>query len=93
MLSLIKLLFVVAIRLFRLRRDLLLENLALHHQLAILKEKRPVPRFASPDKFFWMLLRRFWPKWKQALILMQPETVVRWHGGGKPYMGCAAHPW
>ncbi len=29
-----------------------------------------------------MILRRFWSPWKQALILVQPETVVRWHRAG-----------
>ncbi len=28
------------------------------------------------------MLRRFWPGWKQALILVQPETVVPWHRAG-----------
>ncbi len=28
------------------------------------------------------MLRRLWPGWKRALILIQPETVVRWHWVG-----------
>src|ERR1700726_442537 len=28
------------------------------------------------------MLRRLWPGWKRALILVQPETVVRWHREG-----------
>jgi hypothetical protein len=28
------------------------------------------------------MLRRLWPGWKQVLILVQPETVVRWHPAG-----------
>ena len=68
-------------QLLRSRRDLLLENLALHQQLAILKKKRPVPRLAPQDKLFWVAIRQLWPGWKRALILVQPETVVRWHPG------------
>ena len=64
------------------RRDLLLENLALRQQLAVLKARHPQPRFAAPDKLFWVLLRGLWPGWKQALVLMQPETVVGWHRAG-----------
>src|ERR1035438_4536074 len=64
------------------RRDLALENLALRQQLAVLKHRRPQPRFAPPDKIFWVILRRLWPGWKVALILVQPETVVRWHRAG-----------
>jgi putative transposase len=76
---LLSLLSALAARLFRCRRDLLLENLALRQQLAVLKVRHPQPRFAASDKLFWVMLCRLWPGWKQALILVQPETVVRWH--------------
>src|SRR5260370_42273452 len=82
MLRMLTLLCIFATRLFRSRRDLLLENLTLHQQLAVLKQKRPVPRLAPQDKFFWVAMRRLWPGWRQALILVQPETVVRWHRTG-----------
>jgi putative transposase len=59
-----------------------LENLALRQQLGFLKRKRPQPRFVSWDRLFWVLLQRIWRKWKQALILVEPETVVRWHRAG-----------
>jgi hypothetical protein len=54
----------LATRFFRSRRDLLLENLALRQQLAVLKVRRPQPRFAPSDKLFWVMLRRLWPEWK-----------------------------
>src|SRR6266567_3517828 len=69
-------------RVFRTRRDLLLENLALRQQLGVLRQRYPRPQLAAPDKFFWVMLRRLWPGWKRALILVQPETVVRWHRAG-----------
>src|SRR5260370_35029148 len=72
----------LATRFFRSRRDLLLENLALRQQLAVLKVRHPQPRFAASDKLFWVMLCRLWPRWKQALILAQPETVVGWHRAG-----------
>jgi putative transposase len=79
---LLSLLPLMATRLFCLRRDLLLENLALRQQLAVLKVRHPQPRFAAFDKLFWVMLCRLWPGWKQALILVQPETVVGWHHAG-----------
>jgi len=82
MLCLLRLLFVLATQLFRSRRDLLLENLALRQQLAVLKQRHPQPRFARSDRLFWLILRRLWNGWKQALILVKPETVVRWHRAG-----------
>src|SRR6266567_2208450 len=69
-------------RVFRTRRDLLLENLALRQQLGVLRQRYPRPQLAAPNKFFWVMLRREWPGWKRALILVQPETVVRWHRAG-----------
>ena len=63
-------------------RGLLIEILALRQQLAVLNAKRPRPRLTVPDKLFWMVLRRLWPEWKRALMLVQPETVVGWHRAG-----------
>jgi len=67
------------LQLLRSRRSLLLENLALRQQLAALKRKIPRPRLVIFDKIFWVLARRFWSDWKQALIVVSPETVVHWH--------------
>jgi putative transposase len=82
MLRSLRLLFVLLIRSFSSRHDLLLENLALRQQLAILASRHPKPRLAVPDQLFWLTLRRFWPQWKAAVLIVQPETVVRWHRAG-----------
>ena len=82
MLRLLRLLAILFTRLFRSRRDLLLENLALRQQLSVFKRKSPQPRLAQSDKFFWVMLRRLWPGWMRVLILVKPETVVRWHRAG-----------
>jgi putative transposase len=79
---LLKLLCVLLVKSICSRRDLLLENLALRQQLAVMTRRRPQPRFGASDRLFWVMLRKFWPGWKQALILVQPETVVRWHRAG-----------
>src|ERR1700686_5801307 len=70
------------LRLFQCRRRLLLKNLALRQQLVALKRRRPRPRLPVFDKLFWVLARRLWSGWKQALIVVNPETVVRWHRAG-----------
>ena len=70
------------VRLLRARRSLLLENLALRQQLAVLKRRHPRPRLELLDKLFWVAVRRFWSGWKQALVVVSPETVVRWHRSG-----------
>jgi len=70
------------VRLLRARRSLLLENLALRQQLAVLKRRHPRPRLDLLDKLFWVAVRRFWSGWQQSLIVVRPETVVRWHRAG-----------
>jgi putative transposase len=64
------------------RQDLLLENLALRQQVSVLKRRHPRPRLDVLDRLFWLLVRRFWSQWKQALLVVTPETVVRWHRAG-----------
>jgi putative transposase len=82
MFDLFRLWFGAILRTCCTRRSLLLENLALRQQLVVLKRKHPKPRLGPLDKLFWVVARRFWPRWRQALFLVQPETVVRWHQAG-----------
>lgn len=67
---------------FRSQSGLAIENAALRQQLAVFKEKRPRPTLSGADRAFWVLLRRFWCGWSNALIVVKPETVVRWHRAG-----------
>jgi hypothetical protein len=66
------------------RRDLLLEILALRHQLGVLA--RSDRRFRPSDRLLWVCLRWLWPRWRDALVLVQPATVARWHRQG--FRGC-----
>jgi hypothetical protein len=67
---------------FRGRRALVLENLALRQQVVVYKRLQKRPRLRSTDRAFWVLLSRFWDGWKTALILVGPETEIRWHSQG-----------
>ena len=69
-------------RLLYSRRDLMLENLVLRQQLAVLKLKNRRPRLATSDKLFWVLARRLWTEWRRALVVVTPQTVIRWHRAG-----------
>jgi putative transposase len=82
MICLLRLWLGLLIRGFHSRRNLLLENLALRQQLAAFKRKHSRPKLDLFDKLFWIAIRRFWSRWKQALIVVTPETVVRWHQAG-----------
>jgi putative transposase len=74
--------FGALVRLFRSRGNLVFENFVLRQQLAVLKRRRPRPGLNIFDKLFWVAVRRLWSGWKQALIIVTPETVVRWHRAG-----------
>ena len=62
------------------RLDLVLENIALRHQLMVLQRPRrsSAPHLTGVDRLFWSLLSRQWPRWREALLILQPETVKRW---------------
>jgi putative transposase len=67
---------------FQSRGNLILENLALRQQLLALHSKCPRPRLGRLDKLFWVAMKNMWPGWRKSLILVTPETVVRWHRAG-----------
>ena len=83
--SILRIILLPLCALFRDRSHLALENLALRQQLAILHRKAPRPRLRSADRVFWLSLARVWDQWRSALILVRPETVLRWHRQGFRY--------
>jgi hypothetical protein len=58
------------------------ENLALRQQLAVLNRKIHRPQLHRRDRFFCVTLSRFWKNWREVLIIVKPETVIRWHRQG-----------
>src|SRR6516225_8581320 len=70
------------LRIFHNRQDLIFENFVLRQQLTVLKRRRPRPALNLFDKFFWVAISRLWSRWKQTVIIVTPETVVRWHRAG-----------
>ena len=82
MAGMIPLIITSLLRVLRTRRALVLENLALRHQLAVLQRTAPRPRLRPTDRLFWVLLCRTWSGWADVLSLVKPETVIRWHRTG-----------
>jgi putative transposase len=82
MIRLLRLIFGMLIRVLRSRRELLLENLVLRQQLTVLKRRAPKAGVPTLDKLFWVAVKKYWSNWKHPLILVNPETVVRWHREG-----------
>ena len=66
----------------RSRADLTLENLALRQQLALLHRRSKRAQFGPLDRLLWVWLSKQWAGWRQALHLVRPETVIRWHRQG-----------
>jgi putative transposase len=60
-------------------RAIALENLALRQQLGVFRRTAKRPQLRKRDRLFWMLLAKVWREWRTALIVVQPDTVVRWH--------------
>src|SRR4030081_3349686 len=60
-------------------RAVALENLALRQQLSVLRRTVRRPHLRTSDRLFWVLLAKAWRNWRTALIVVQPDTVVRWH--------------
>jgi len=81
-LNLLRSLVLAAFAFFRTRRQLAAEILALRHQLGVLKRSVKRPRLTNADRGLWVLLSRRWASWSDALIIVKPATVIKWHRVG-----------
>jgi hypothetical protein len=81
-LSIVRSLAQAALAFFRTRRQLAVEILALRHQLGVVQRSVKRPRLTRADRALWVLLSRRWCRSKDALILVKPATVIRWHHAG-----------
>jgi putative transposase len=61
------------------KAELLAENALLRHQLTILRRQVKRSVYRKTDRLLLILLARMVRTWKQALFLVQPETLLRWH--------------
>jgi putative transposase len=64
------------------RRELVIENAMLRHQIVILRRKCPHPRLTAFDRLRLLVAAAVLPPWRRALAIVQPETVLRWHREG-----------
>jgi transposase InsO family protein len=78
----VSLLVGVALTALRGHRALLAENLLLRQQLAVALRAGRRPRLRWHDRLFWVVARRLCADWRRHLVLVQPETVLRWHRRG-----------
>jgi hypothetical protein len=60
------------------------EIIALRHQLIVLQRTQKANRLVlgRADRCLWVWLSRLWSRWRSALIIVKPETVIGWHRQG-----------
>lgn len=61
------------------RADLILENIVLRQQVTALKQQRSRPSLNDKDRSFWVAFKESWPGWIERLVIVKPETIIRWH--------------
>ena len=80
--ALFPLLFSLARSFFAPRLVLMAEILALRQQLAILNRAAKRPSLRFQDRLFWVTLAKYWQDRRSALLIVKPETVIKWHRQG-----------
>jgi len=64
------------------RADLQMEILALRHQIVVLQRQTPKAKLKPADRRFWIGMSQFWSRWRSALWIVKPATVLDWHSRG-----------
>ena len=83
MIALIRLLFAMLVSPFKSRSWLEAENAALRQQLIVLRRKaKGRPQLTNADRWFFVQLYRWFPSILNALTIIRPETLLRWHRAG-----------
>jgi hypothetical protein len=78
---------------------LVTENLALRQQLVVLRRSTNRPPLRHRDRLFWVALSHLWRDWRSIIVIVKPETVIKWHRQGfkcywrwKSRSGCVGRP-
>jgi putative transposase len=64
------------------KSELVAENALLRQQLIILRRQSKRPVCSKRDRILLVLLAKAVRAWRQALLIVQPETLLRWHRQG-----------
>jgi putative transposase len=67
---------------FALAESFCWENLVLRQQLVVLKQRKRRLKLDRVAELFWVVVQRVWTEWSKSLLIVTPETVVRWHRAG-----------
>ena len=66
----------------RSKSQLVAENLLLRQQLVVLNRSVRRPRLTRVERGLFVLLASKLQSWQEALLIVKPETVLRWHRKG-----------
>src|SRR6266436_4887888 len=81
--GMIELLFDWLVSLLKSQQRLQVENLVLRHQINILRRQSPrCTRLSNPDRLVFVWLYRLCPTVVDAVAIIRPETLIRWHRSG-----------
>lgn len=61
------------------RTQLAFGIITLRKQMANFKRKQPRFKLQFACRLFWVIISKIWPEWKSTLIIVKPDTVVKWH--------------
>ena len=67
---------------FRTRSELLTENAMLRQQLIVGSRKMKKPAFRPLERGLLVFLASRLPHWRDALLVVKPDTILRWHREG-----------
>jgi hypothetical protein len=65
----------------RTKPELIAENALLRQQLIVLRRSVKRPKLTTSDRWLLVMLASRLRQWKQACLIVQPDTVLRWHRG------------
>ena len=66
----------------RSKSSLVAENALLRQQLIVLQRQVNKPKFRPLDRVILVFLAGFLTNWRQALLIVQPQTLLKWHRAG-----------
>src|SRR6266536_3204894 len=83
MIALIRFVLAVLASPFKSKIRLEAENAALRHQLVVLRRQlKGRARLMNNDRWFFVQLYRWFPSILPVVMIIRPETLVRWHRAG-----------
>ena len=68
--------------LFRSKTELVAENTLLRQQLIVLSRQVKKPKYTPLDRTILVILSRLSRSWRDAVLIVKPHTILRWHRSG-----------